>query len=174
MNESVIHLRAVTEADLPFLQQVYASTRAEELAMTDWDAAQKSSFVAMQFEAQHRYYAENYAGAEWRVIEVDAQPAGRLYLHPRADELRIMEITLLPEFRGRGVGNRLLADVLARGQSSGRRVTIHVERFNPALRLYERLGFRLIEDKGVYLFLGWNPATRAVSAAQEQEIGMSR
>lgn len=167
MTNPVITLQSVTEDDLSFLQQVYASTRADELSMTDWDEAQKSAFIAMQFEAQHRYYLEHYPGADWRVVEVDGQPAGRLYLHQRVDEIRIMEITLLPKYRSRGIGSRLLADILTQGQSSGRKVTIHVERFNPALRLYKRLGFQLIEDKGVYLFLGWNPTPCADSRSTE-------
>ena len=153
----LIELRPVRESDQPFLLQVYASTRAEELELTGWDENQKAAFVAMQFEAQDSYYRQHYPGAQWSVILIDNQPAGRLYLHPRENEIRIMEITLLPAYRGRGSGSRLLQQVLADGTRSGRSVTIHVERFNPALNLYQRLGFQLLEDKGVYLFLGWNP-----------------
>jgi ribosomal protein S18 acetylase RimI-like enzyme len=93
------------------------------------------------------------------VILVDGKPAGRLYVHRRPSEIRIVDIALLPKHRGNGVGTRLLEDLLAEGDGAGKSVTIHVERMNPALRLYERLGFALGEDKGVYLFLERQPAT---------------
>jgi GNAT superfamily N-acetyltransferase len=167
-SDFLIELRPVNESDLPFLQQVYASTRNEELSLTNWDEAQKTAFIAMQFEAQHRYYHENYIGADWQVILVDGQPAGRLYLHPRPNEIRVMDITLLPQFRGRGIGTCLLGDVLAEGARSNRKITIHVEKYNPALWLYQKLGFQVIEDKGVYLFLGWYPEWYPQNANQDR------
>jgi GNAT superfamily N-acetyltransferase len=154
-----ISLRPTTFSpeDLDVLRQVYGSTRVDELARTDWDSAAKAAFIDQQFTAQHQYYLENYPGAQHFIIQVDGQPAGRLYLHPRADEIRIMDIALLAEFRRLGVGGRVLRGVLEDGKRTGKRVTIHVERFNPALGLYHRMGFRVAEDRGVYLFLDWQP-----------------
>ena len=137
-----ISLRNSTPADEKFLYTVYASARADELALTDWSAAQKESFLRMQFEAQASYYTENYPGAEFQVILFDDKPVGRLYLHRRRDEIRIMDIALLPEFRGRGIGSSLLHEIMNEARPANLRVTIHVERMNPALRLYERLGFK--------------------------------
>ena len=107
----------------------------------------------MQFDAQDAWWHENYVGASFDVILVDGEPAGRLYVHRGRSEIRIVDIALLPEHRGDGVGTRLLEDLFAEGDAGGKSVTIHVERMNPALRLYERLGFLVAEDKGVYLFL---------------------
>ncbi len=152
-----IRLRLIEESDEGFLFNVYASTRADEMALVDWGAAQKEAFLRMQFEAQRSYYTENYKGAEFQVILYEGQPAGRFYLHRRAGEIRIMEIALLPEFRKRGIGAALIKEVLAEARSLKLPVTIHVERFNPALALYQRLGFRVKEDKGVYLLLEHNP-----------------
>jgi ribosomal protein S18 acetylase RimI-like enzyme len=89
---------------------------------------------------------------------IDGEPAGRLYLFRGDREIRIVDIALLPEHRGNGAGSSLLRDVLAEADAGGKRVTIHVERANPALRLYERLGFSIAEDRGVYLFLERPPA----------------
>lgn len=150
-----IPLPDVPPSDLDFLRRVYRGTREAELALTQWDEAQKQAFIEMQFAAQHQYYLANYPGAEFFVILVEDKPAGRLYLHRRQAEIRIMDIALLPEICGKGVGTRLLKEILAEGQREKKQVTIHVERFNPALRLYQRLGFRLLEDKGVYWFMGW-------------------
>ena len=155
----IIALRPVLFGDEDFLFSVYAGTRAEEMDLVDWDAAQKRAFLRMQFRAQDQFYKENYTGAEYQVILLDDQPVGRLYIQRRKDEIRIMDISLLPEFRKRGIGSALLNQILDEAARSNLPVTIHVERFNPALHLYERLGFRLQEDKGIYFFMKWLPAT---------------
>ena len=148
-----ITLRPIGADDMAFLCRVYASTREEELAVTDWSSAQKEAFLAMQFNAQHAYYQENYPGAAFQVILLDGQPIGRLYLDRWPGELRIVDIALLPAYRGRGVGTTILNAVLSEGRRLSLPVRIHVERFNPALRLYTRLGFRLAVDKGVYYLM---------------------
>ena len=124
-----------------------------------WDDAQKEAFLRHQFDAQDAWWRENYADASFDVILVEGEPAGRLYVHRGGSEIRIVDIALLPEQRGNGVGTRLLDELLAEGDADAKSVTIHVERMNPALRLYARLGFALAEDKGVYLFLERRPAT---------------
>lgn len=138
---------------------MYASTRQEELAQTGWSEEQKASFLRQQFEAQSRYYREHYAGAEFSVILSDGRPAGRLYVARWPGEIRIVDIALLPERRNRGIGTKLLEDLIAESEASGKPLSIHVERFNPALRLYERLGFREVADKGVYFLMERAPGT---------------
>jgi ribosomal protein S18 acetylase RimI-like enzyme len=118
-----------------------------------WDDAQKQAFLRSQFNAQDAWWRENYAEASFHLILVDGEPAGRLYVHRGPSEIRIVDIALLPEYRGDGIGTRLLRELLDEADAAGKSVTIHVERLNPALRLYERLGFSLAEDKGVYLLL---------------------
>jgi ribosomal protein S18 acetylase RimI-like enzyme len=124
-----------------------------------WDDAQKEAFLQQQFDAQDAWWRENYADASFDVILVEGEPAGRLYVHRGRSEIRIVDIALLPEHRGNGVGTRLLDELLAEGAADSKSVTIHVERMNPALRLYDRLGFSVAEDKGVYLFLERSAAT---------------
>jgi ribosomal protein S18 acetylase RimI-like enzyme len=152
-----ISLRPIEDADLPFLREVYGGTRAAELALTDWSDEQRAAFVTMQFEAQHRYYSENYTGAAFLVVLWRGVPVGRLYLVRWHDELRLIDIALLPQHRGRGIGSAVLAAVLTEGQRLNLPVRIHVEQFNPALRLYARLGFRQIADRGVYYLLEKTP-----------------
>jgi ribosomal protein S18 acetylase RimI-like enzyme len=119
----------------------------------------------MQFAAQHAHYQEHYAGAAFDVILCNGAPAGRLYVARWPAEIRIVDIALLPEFRNAGIGTRLLRDLLAEGAAAGKRVSIHVERFNPALRLYARLGFQVAaDDGGVYLRLEWTPPPAAARA----------
>jgi ribosomal protein S18 acetylase RimI-like enzyme len=148
-------LRPATAADTEFACAVYASTRAEELAVTDWSAAQKAEFCRMQFIAQDAHYREHYPTAQFSVIERNGTPIGRLYVDRWAKEIRIMDIALLPAHRGAGIGSELLRELQEEARAAGKALTIHVERMNPALRLYERLGFCVKEDKGVYLLMEW-------------------
>lgn len=152
-----IALRAATPADEPFLFEVYASTRREELAATDWPQEAKDAFLHSQAAAQHAHYAEHYPEAEFQIIERDGQPVGRHYVAAWDDEFRLIDIALLPAARGHGIGQRLIAALLERARAAHKPVRLHVERENPARRLYERLGFRQVEDRGVYLFLEWLP-----------------
>jgi len=150
-------LRPITDDDRDFLFRLYASTRAEELRGVDWSDAQKEAFLRMQFDAQHHAYTTNYPGAEFSVVLVDGVPAGRLYLHQREDELRIVDVALMPAYRGRGLGGALLRQVQQRAQALGLAARIHVELYNPAQRLYARLGFVKIGESGVYHLLEWKP-----------------
>ncbi len=150
-------LRTIRDEDRDFLFRVYASTRAEELALTDWDETQKQAFLAQQFEAQHHHYQTHYQGARFDLILLDGEPVGRLYVARWKEEIRIMDIALLPAFRNRAVGGGLLRDLLAEAAATNRRLTIHVERYNPALRLYRRLGFEPVGETGVYLLLAVEP-----------------
>ena len=148
-------LRAATPEDEPFLRAIYASTRAEELARVPWSDEQKSAFTNTQFAAQDAHYRQHYPTAQYSIIEVQGVPAGRLYVDRWEKEIRIMDIALLPEHRRAGIGTKLLGELQDEARTAGKALTIHVEKFNPALSLYHRLGFQLIEDKSVYLFLEW-------------------
>jgi ribosomal protein S18 acetylase RimI-like enzyme len=154
---SAITLRPVSSSDRDFLLHVYASTREEELAPVPWTDAEKAAFIEQQFEAQDRHYREHYAGASLDVVEWDGAPAGRLYVARWSEEIRIIDIALLPEFRGRGIGTRLLRGLLDEAARARRRLSIHVEKGNAAFRLYERLGFEVTADRGVYVLMEATP-----------------
>ena len=151
----MISLRPITPEDGEFLARVYASSRAEELGVTGWPEELKAQFCRSQFDAQTKYYAENYPAAAFQIIERDGWPMGRLYVDRGEKEIRIVDITLLPEARGTGIGTKLLRELQEEARSAGKSLTIHVERFNRALGLYQRLGFQQVEDKGVYLLMEW-------------------
>lgn len=152
---TVLATRPVTAADRPLLRRIYELSRADELALVEWQPGQREAFVEQQFAAQDRFYREQYPEARFDVLVVDGDDAGRLYVDRRATEIRLMDIALLPEFRRRGIGERVIRELQEEVAAAGKRLTIHVERYNPALRLYERLGFRAVEERGVYLFLAW-------------------
>jgi ribosomal protein S18 acetylase RimI-like enzyme len=146
-------LRPRTPDDTAFLASVYASTRADELATTNWDAGQIAAFLSFQFNAQDHHYTTHYPTCAFYVIEHEGAPCGRLYVDLWSTEARIVEITLLPQYRKLGLGSQLLQAIIAQATRHGVPVSIHVERENPALRLYERLGFEKIEEKGVHFLM---------------------
>ena len=148
--------RPAVSSDEAFLRRVYAGTREEALSLTGWDDAAKEAFVAMQYEAQRRSYAAAYGQASFDVVLVDDEPAGRLYVARDDAEIRIVDIALLPEFRGAGVGTAILHDLMSEGAAAGKPVTLHVERFNPAVDLYRRLGFTVVAEGDVHLLLRYD------------------
>jgi GNAT superfamily N-acetyltransferase len=145
--------RPFRDEDLPFVAELYASTRREEVAMTGWPAEMQEAFLNQQHEAQHSHYSLHFADAEWLIIEREGEAIGRLYLRDVPDNLHVIDISLLPECRGKGIGGAIMQDILDQARDLGKGVTIHVERHNPARGLYARLGFEMIEDRGVYDFL---------------------
>jgi GNAT superfamily N-acetyltransferase len=154
-----VQCRPRLDSDHEFLLSVYRSTREEEMAQVDWLPEQKEAFLRMQYTAQDRSYVDHYPGAAFLVILVDDQPAGRLFLHRREREIRIMEIALLPEWRRRGIGTALLEGVLGEARSKNWTASIHVEIFNPAKRCYARLGFKPVSVHGVYCLMEWTPSS---------------
>ncbi len=156
---AAVRLRPVGPDDAAFLTEVYASTRVDEMARLDWHEAQKRAFLTMQFEAQHKDYTARYRGARFDIMELDGEPIGRLYVDRRKGEIRVIDIALLPAYRGRGIGGALMQELLDEAAAAGKKVSIHVEQYNPAKRLYERLGFTPIADVGVYTLMEWSPPT---------------
>ncbi len=159
ISESAAYLDAVIPSDEPFLYQVYASTRADEMALTGWNPEQQQIFLRMQYEAQRRSYQMEFPNAEYSVIRRAGIALGRLIINRTAEEIEVMDIALLPEFRRLGIGSWLMADILAEASLAGKNVRLHVERFNPALRWYERLGFREVNSGPIYLELIYHSGT---------------
>jgi ribosomal protein S18 acetylase RimI-like enzyme len=150
-------LRPETDADLAFLVRLYASTREQELAPVPWSTEQKQAFLASQFQAQRTHYRAYFPDCAFDVIEQRGKPAGRLYLQVRQTQLHIIDIALLPEWRRHGTGTAIVEALQEAGRACGKGVGIMVEKFNPALRLYQRLGFAPIADHEVYLEMEWRP-----------------
>jgi GNAT superfamily N-acetyltransferase len=155
LTASSIPLRPTGPEDREFLFRVYAATRTQELAGVPWTDAQRNAFLRQQFAAQDQYYRETYTTAEFLVILEEGEPVGRLYVDRWPDEIRLVDIALLPAQRGKGIGTRLLRDLQDEARAAGKALRIHVERLSPARTLYDRLGFKPIEDRGVYWLMEW-------------------
>ena len=161
-----LELEPVKAADEAFLFAVYASTRADEMALVPWDKAQREAFLRMQFNAQRSSYAVQFPNADYRIIVRDGQPAGRLIVDRSGEAILLIDIALLPEFRMAGIGSALMKQILTEAIESQKPVKLHVEKLNRALRLYERLGFSAIDENGIYIEMVWRPEQLSSSAAR--------
>jgi ribosomal protein S18 acetylase RimI-like enzyme len=143
--------RLQTADDTDFLYQVYASTRCEEMARTGWDEGTIEQFLHFQFNLQHIQYHKNYPTASYYIIYIGDNRAGRLYVNRTSDEIRIIDISLLPEFRGKGLGTNILNDLITEAEVAGLSLRLSVMFNNPARYLYEQLGFSIIGEAGLYM-----------------------
>jgi len=149
-----IHLRPASLGDEEFLFSVYASTRMGEMDLVDWTKAQKEAFLRMQFHAQRQQYDYSYPDAIDQIIEFNGVPAGRWIVDRSGNEIVLVDIALLPEFRHLGWGTLLLRSL----QAEGKKITLHVIRSNPAANLYQRLGFVFVGEEAFYSMMEWSPA----------------
>ena len=158
-DQSQVVLRREQSDDEGFLFQVYASTREEELALTNWDEATRRAFLTQQFTAMRRGYREMFPTAEFLIILLAGQPAGRMVLNRGPGEIRVVDVALLPEFRNQGIGTGLMRQVCAEAAQAGHAVTLSVLKFNRAERWYSRLGFTPAGGAGIYDEWAWHPGT---------------
>ncbi|MGB9180194.1 MAG: GNAT family N-acetyltransferase [Pyrinomonadaceae bacterium] len=148
-----VNLRQVRSADEPFLFRLYASTRAEEFAAVPWSEEQLQAFLITQFTSQQRVYDAQYPQAEHHIILYDDVAAGTIRANQTKDEIHLIDLALLPEYRNIGIGSSVLKEYLAEGRRSGRVVSLNVLKTNRAIRLYERLGFSFAGEDGAYLLM---------------------
>ena len=151
----LITLRPAMEEDEEFLLEVYASTRSDEMTRSGLDDAQQRAFLKLQFIAQQQHYRTYYPQGEHSLVLLNEKPIGRLYVARSLEEIRILDIALLAEHRNKGIGTRIIKDLMAESRKTGHQVRIYVENFNRALRLFERMGFVQVEEKGFHYLMQW-------------------
>ena len=150
--EDPVTIRLVSPNDREFLERLYASTRGEELAMLGWTKEQESAFFEMQFDLQSRAYAMQFPDAVTYIVEHDRNLVGRMIVERRDDELRVIDISLVAEFRGLGIG----AHVLEGLKSASKAVILRVLKTNPrARRFYDKHGFETVEDADLHWTMRW-------------------
>ncbi len=137
----------ITRSDEPFLSALYATTRAAEMAIVPWNNEQKAAFLQSQFLAQHQHYISKYPQGKFQTIVLDSQQIGRLYVNESENEICIIDLTILPEFRNQGFGTKIISDIL---QAAEKPVQIYLESFNQSINLFKRFGFQVIADEGLY------------------------
>ena len=152
-----ITFREIDEKDRPFLCKLYGSSREAEMAVVPWTENQKQQFIQMQFDAQHQHYQEYFPHAHYLIIQQSTEILGRIYIDRRENVIALIDILLTPSYRNHGIGSSLLKILIEEAIDTSKCIQIHVEKNNPAMQLYQRLGFLAIEDKGVYELMEWKP-----------------
>jgi ribosomal protein S18 acetylase RimI-like enzyme len=159
ISEREVYLEPATPPDQPFMYATFASTRTEELAVTGWSDEQKEQFLRLQFEAQRISYLREIPDAEYSVVRCGTAAVGRLIVERTPTEVHIVDITLLAEFRRQGIGSILMGRLFDEAAKADKSVRLFVEKFNPALRWYERMRFEVIRTGPIYLEMIWRPAS---------------
>lgn len=162
---SDLEFRAVEAADAPFLRRLYAGSRPE-LALIGWRQDQLEAFLEIQFSARERHYREQFPAADDLLVLRGAQPVGRLRVDRAGGEIRIVDIALLPEHRGAGIGSALVTALQEEATQAGLPLALHVEAGNPAANLYRRLGFVIDAGDGVYNAMRWLPQPVAAGSGR--------
>lgn len=157
-NGGKLTLRPVTTADDPFLLALYHSTRDKELSQAEWQEGKRDEFVRWQFDLQRSEYNARFPDARYQMILIDDQPAGRIWVGEDDEQIRLLDIALLPEFQNRGAGTFLLRSLMQEAETAGKLLRHMVFVLNDdAHRFYERLGFVIIEDLGAYKHMEYKP-----------------
>lgn len=146
-----VFLRDSDESDNEVLYRVFVDSRNDLVAAAaGWDEAQQQVFLRSQFQIQQDQYRSLYPRARFDVIVADDRVIGNFYVSPGDDELHLVDVNLLPEFRNRGIGRALLQDLVEESEHSNKLLSLHVMRGNPAIHLYEQIGFEVVAEEGVY------------------------
>jgi ribosomal protein S18 acetylase RimI-like enzyme len=159
-------LRDERDDDDTFLRALYATTRSDEMALAGWSATQAEPFLRMQFDLQRTHYRGHFPNARYLVVEIDGRPIGRLYVNYTREDVRLLDLSLVPDVRGKGIGQRLLERVLEEAAHLAAPVTLHVRVGNPAQRLYERLGFRIVTQDAMNVFMERRPSIDSDATAE--------
>jgi ribosomal protein S18 acetylase RimI-like enzyme len=162
VDPSAITLRPIQDEDEPLLFRVYASTREVERDAWQWEDKAWNAFLRMQFEAQRRHYTTHFPNAVQSVVLRDDEPVGRTWVYRSPEEIRLLDIAILPKHRQRGIGTHLIRQLQEEARQAGVPLRHSVEFGNPgAKRLYERLGFVAVQTHGMHTLMEWDPVGSA-------------
>jgi len=152
-----ITTRPVNSEDEDFLLLVYKSSRGDDLRGLGWDEDRIDEFLGMQYQAQQKFYESDNQNTTDEVIRSDGEPAGRLIVTRSGNDIRCVDLALLPEYRSRGVGTFLLRKLQEQASAANKPLRLQVIRFNRAVGLFERLGFVRISETGTHFQMEWTP-----------------
>jgi GNAT superfamily N-acetyltransferase len=157
-----VTLRPVQPDDEELIFTLYAASRSDEMAAWGWPEAQQLAFLRLQFNGRQQHYKSQYPQAEHQIILLDDKPIGGLVVVKLDNAYRLADIVLLPEYRGNGYGAALIGDLLEQAKQANKPVQLFVERFNPAIRLYQRMGFAIVGDIGSHLSMEWTAGEQSI------------
>jgi GNAT superfamily N-acetyltransferase len=168
--QSSIRLRPEVPEDELFLYKVYASTRQEEMACIGWDAPRIAAFLKMQFNAMRQGYAAQYPTAEFSVVLLNDRPIGRLVVDRTEEAIELVDVALLPEDCGQGIGTSLIRELQTEANRTRKAIRLQALKQGRPVRWYERLAFVRVRDDGLYVTMEWRPAGGSKTEAAEASM----
>ena len=157
-----LELREAQASDLGFLFSLYCDVRGPEVAAWGWPQAQRAMFLRMQFDAQRRSYEMGHPGASHQIVDCNGEAIGRRLAARTGDGIHLVDIALLSAHRNRGIGTRLIQQLMAECQAQGCALRLQVLQGNPAIELYRRLGFKETNADPMYIQMAWTPEAGAI------------
>lgn len=154
----MIELVPARPEDEAFLYKLYVSTREHEAAAWGFGEREAAAFFTMQYDLQRRSYRMQFPDAEHSIVHYGKQPAGRILVSRGQSDTLLVDISLMKEFRGQGIGGSLIRNLQEEVRATGSLLRLHVLKHSPAVRLYERFGFKLAEPGDVYDAMEWDPS----------------
>ncbi|HEX8397351.1 MAG TPA: GNAT family N-acetyltransferase [Pyrinomonadaceae bacterium] len=164
----LLTLAKIVNFEEPFLLAVYASSREDEMRLVPWNDEQKRAFLEMQLLAQHQYYFSRYPAASYEIINLAQQPIGRLYVDRSGETIKILDITILPEYRSKGAGGKIVAEIMREGEQTNKPVEIYVENFNHSAKFFARLGFEPVAEEGFHVLWQWKPTAKTETTTKTE------
>jgi len=155
MAEESITLRPATEDDREFLLALYQSSRGDDLRGLEWDEERIGEFLEMQYEAHQKFLTNDHPDIQDQIVLATGAPVGHLAVEQRTEEIRLVDVSLLPEHRQRGTGTLLIQELQTQAAAARRPLRLQVIRFNRAVNLFERLGFRRTSETGTHFQMEW-------------------
>jgi len=158
-HDESISFRNVEQGDRLFLLQLYSSTRVDiRTYASHMSIEEQEIFIEMQFNAQDRHYKKHYPDAEFLIIKWKKKDVGRFYVEEWPSQFRIIDITIDPEYRGRGIGQKVMSLIMAKAEAKDKSTSIHVDKENKAINLYKRLGFVIDGGTEIYHLMTTHPS----------------
>ena len=168
-----LSLRSVGPEDQKLLLVLFESAREKELALVAWNADRRRNFIETQFRAQQQHYQKHFPHRDHHIVMLNGKPAGMTDIARSAEEIRVLDIIILPEHRNAGIGTELMRNLMSEADQLGKTLRLCVEKFNPACSLYTRLGFSVTEDTGVHYLMERRSESDPKASANQKIVGGS-
>lgn len=153
--DTLVSLVATSATDRDFIFRLFSLLKIDELQAWAWDEHMRETMLRMQFDAHERHFRTNFPGADDAVVRQGELPIGRLIVLRNAEALHLADVSLLSEFRGKGIGSHLIGKLQDEATAAGVPLRLNCFVGNPARRLYQRLGFCVVADQGSHLAMEW-------------------
>jgi ribosomal protein S18 acetylase RimI-like enzyme len=157
-----IFLRPVRNDEEDFWREVFCDSVSDHFSSLEMTENDLDNLLEMQFQAQNLDYRTNYPNASNDVILFNETKAGRVIHSTEHGDLHLIDLAVLSEFRNLGIGTKILKWLFGKSLRTRLPIRFYVEKMNPAFRLYEKLGFKVVTDVTSHFQMEWRPEKQKI------------